>query len=211
MMLSTMLQTMNKLHRLGPVMVLAMVACLLSTAAFGQDGQGDYSPLAVEAETKPKKAAPTAPVRTEFEFFALPFKAFDGDALGTGLSLELAIPGWNGIRVGATGHRSLSQNSEYYLTDVFFGAYGKFFFHSALHRYGISPFATAGIGFYRVDGEAIDKRKSRNKVIDSTSLALSGGVHYQYNKRFAGYGEYQIHSGEGSLNTLQVGLSVLVF
>lgn len=194
---------------------VAAALALCASPAWAQDGEGDYSSLAVDGAgagvNKPSTQLVKTAKRKSVEVFALPFKLFDGNALGTGLSLELAIPGWSGIRVGATGHRSLSQNNQFYLTDLYFGAYGKFFFHSALHGYGISPFASVGLGFYRVDAEAIDRRRASDRTMDSTSLALSGGVHYQYNKRFAGYGEYQVHSGEGSLNTLQLGLNVWLF
>lgn len=202
-------------HRWPGCWVLAIAALLWASPSLSQDGEADYSGLDVEAETRGRTAVAKTVVgrspRTSVELFALPYKLWDGDALGTGLSLELAIPGWQGIRLGIAGHRTLSQNRDYYLTDFYVGAYSKFFFHSALYRYGLSPFATAGLGFYRVDGEAIDSRRHEDKLIDSTSLALSGGLHYQYNKRFAGYGEYQLHSGEGSLNTLQLGLSVWLF
>lgn len=199
-------------HGTGLKALLLSLALGASSAAHAQDGEGDYSALDVETSApSQQQSVVTAKARSDFALFALPYKLWAGDALGTGLSLELAIPGWPGIRVGIAGHRTLSQNNDFYLTDFYAGAYGKFFFHSALYRYGISPFATAGLGFYRVDGEAIDRSQTKDKVIDSTSVALSGGVHYQYNKRFAGYGEYQLHSGEGSLNTLQLGLNVWLF
>lgn len=210
--LSTTFSSASKSTLLAKLSCAAMALVFLTVPCFGQDGQGDYADLDVERETaSAQRVEVKGHARTQMELFVLPYKLGDGNALGTGLNLELAIPGWKGIRVGVAGHRTLSQNSDYYLTDFYLGAYSKFFFHSPLYRYGLSPFAVAGLGFYRVDAEAIDRRRKKDNVIDSTSVALSGGLHYQYNKRFAGYGEYQIHSGEGSLNTFQLGLSVWLF
>lgn len=194
------------------ILGLALSAACLSDPARAQDGASDTSSLLdVEAEQTPtKNEVRVAAKRTSYEFFALPYKLFSGDAVGTGLSAEVAVPGWPGIRLGLTGHRSLSQNDSFYLTDWYLGGYSKFFFSSPLYRYGVSPFLTAGIGMYRVIGEAIDKNRREDETVDSTSFAVSGGVHYQYNKRFAGYGEYQLHSGEGSINSFQLGLSVFL-
>lgn len=196
---------------LGLALSAASAVCL-SDLAKAQDGATDTSALLdVEAEkAQPDAKVRVAASRSTYEFFVLPYKLFSGDAVGTGLSAELAVPGWPGIRLGLTGHRSLSQNKQFYLTDWYLGGYSKFFFSSPLYRYGVSPFVTAGIGMYRVIGEAIDESRRADETVDSTSFAVSAGVHYQYNKRFAGYGEYQLHSGEGSINSIQLGLSLFL-
>lgn len=210
--------------RLGAALLTCALlwALLGSVTAVAQDGRGDYSDLDVErsgqmsSSTQTRKSVPSVAAvarrtRTTFEFFALPYKVFADGSLGTGLNVEMAVPHLSGIRFGLQGHRSLSQNDRYYLTDWYIGAYSKFFFHSPLYHYGISPFVTAGLGLYRVIGEAIDPARRADQTLDSTSLALSGGVQYQYNKRLAGYGEYQVHTGDGSINSVQAGLSVWLF
>lgn len=140
-----------------------------------------------------------------------PYKLVTSKALGTGLNLETEVSFLSGGRVGLSFNRILSQNNLYYYTDTYFGVYGKVYFDNALYKYGISPYATLGVGQYKLFGEAIDQLLDTDRDVSSVSLNGSLGLNYQFLKRFGVYGEYLIQTAEDSINTAQVGLTVTLF
>lgn len=132
-------------------------------------------------------------------------KLFTSGSLGTGANAEIDFTYLKGTRLGLAYDRVLSQNDTYYFTDQYLNVYFKAFFESALHRYGVNPFASLSLGGYQINAEALDSTAIEDKTFNWAVISANLGVHYQAFKKLSFQASMSFHSRQEVLNTFKIG------